>query len=209
MVLNPPHLLTSTLSIAPAPTAAAGPLAQWLDLLREWNRRIDLTAARTDEELEDLMLADAHLLATLQAGGEPAVAPGARVVDIGSGAGAPGLALALMRPDLEVTLVEPLAKRSSFLRTVLGSLGRTDVTLVRGRGDDVAKKGRAFDVAISRATLPPPAWVPLGLTLATTCWVLLAREQPPEIAGAASDLDVSYEWPRTKAARRAVRYSSL
>jgi 16S rRNA (guanine527-N7)-methyltransferase len=216
MDLKSPQLLTSALtstagalSLAPAPAAAAEPLGRWLALLREWNARIDLTAARSDDELADLMLADAQLLASLEADGAPVIAIGARVVDIGSGAGAPGLALALMRPDLHLTLVEPLAKRAAFLRTVLGSLGRTDVTLVRGRGEDSAKKGRAFDVAISRATLPPAAWVPLGLALAPTSWVLLAREEPPSVAGAAADVDVSYVWPRTNAARRAVRYSSL
>ena len=86
-------------------TPAAIPAVQkWLDLLAEWNARMDLTAARTEDERIDLMLADALALA-------PRIAEGARVVDVGTGAGAPGLALALLRPDLETTLVEPLTKR--------------------------------------------------------------------------------------------------
>jgi 16S rRNA (guanine527-N7)-methyltransferase len=121
-------------------------------------------------------------------------------VDVGAGAGAPGLALALLRPDLKVTLAEPLAKRVAFLRTVIGTLGRTDITLVRERGEKL--KGD-WDVAISRATLPPAEWLPLGLRLAPSVWVLLAKEPPPpgDIAE-----DHAYVWPRTGAARRAVRY---
>lgn len=181
---------------------ARGPLRAWLGLLEEWNARIDLTAARTKDELVDLMLADAAELAKH-------LPQGARVVDVGTGAGAPGLALALMRPDLDVTLVEPLAKRASFLRTVVGTVGRADVKILRERGDAVrARAPRAFDVAISRATLPPPEWVPLALGLAPIAWVLLAKDEPPVVADARVDADVAYTWPRTGAQRRAVRYAA-
>src|SRR5262245_25357640 len=88
----------------------------WLDRLVEWNARIDLTAARDAGELADLMLADAALLARR-------IAPNERLVDVGSGAGGPGLALALLRPDVETTLVEPMQKRTSFLRTAVGAAG--------------------------------------------------------------------------------------
>jgi 16S rRNA G527 N7-methylase RsmG len=77
------------------PEAARPGVQRWRDLLREWNQRMDLTAARGDDELFDLMLADALALA-------PRVAVNRRVVDVGCGAGAPGLALALLRPDLAV-----------------------------------------------------------------------------------------------------------
>jgi 16S rRNA (guanine527-N7)-methyltransferase len=175
-------------------------LVTWLELLSEWNKRIDLTAARTDAELSDLMLADAALLAEH-------LPEKARVVDVGTGAGAPGLALALMRPDLALTLVEPLAKRAAFLRTVIGTVRRTDITILLERGDAVAARlPRAFDVAVSRATLPPAEWIPLALRLAPVAWVLLAREEPPAIAGARIDADLAYAWPATAAQRRAVRY---
>ena len=182
------------------PPAAVPAVQKWLDLLAEWNARMDLTAARTEDERIDLMLADALALA-------PRIAEGARVVDVGTGAGAPGLALALLRPDLKTTLVEPLTKRVSFLRTVLGTLGRTDVTLVREKGDATAARAAgAFDVAVSRATLAPEIWIPLGLRLAPVAWALLAKEEPPVIAGAKHDMDFSYSWALTGATRRAVRY---
>jgi 16S rRNA (guanine527-N7)-methyltransferase len=181
--------------------AARGRLAAWLERLEEWNERIDLTAARTPEELADLMLADALVLA-------PRIAQGARVVDVGTGAGAPGLALAFVRPDLRVTLVEPLGKRAAFLRTVLGEAGRGDVAIERVRGEKLAR-GRAWDVAVSRATLPPPQWLALGVTLVEPggdVWVLLAGDPPPENAAATRMEDVAYTWPLTRAPRHAVRY---
>lgn len=183
------------------PEDARAPVARWLDLLREWNARMDLTAARGEDELYDLMLADALVLAGK-------IPEGARVVDVGSGAGAPGLALALVRPDLRVTLVEPLAKRVAFLRTVLGTLGRTDIALVREKGDaTAAREADAFDVAISRATLPPPAWIPLGLRLAPSTWTLLARDDAPGVEGARVEEEIAYTWPLTGAARRAIRHA--
>jgi 16S rRNA (guanine527-N7)-methyltransferase len=206
--------MTSREVIFSAQVTASSPsrpgLDTWLTLLRQWNARIDLTAARSDAELEDLMLADAAVLATASIGDALLLPPAARVVDVGTGAGAPGLGLALLRPDLKVTLVEPLAKRVSFLRTVIGTLGRTDIVVLRERGEDLAKKSSgAWDVAISRATLAPTTWVPLGLTLASSAWALLAKEAPPEIAGATLTDDIDYAWPRPGAARRAARYEKL
>ncbi|HEY8039921.1 MAG TPA: RsmG family class I SAM-dependent methyltransferase [Polyangiaceae bacterium] len=176
-------------------------LLTWLDRLRQWNARIDLTAARSPEELVDLMLADALILA-------PRLGQGARVVDVGAGAGAPGLGLALLRADLRLTLVEPLGKRASFLRTVVGEVGRADVAIERVRGEALAGR-RAWDVAVSRATLSPAGWLDLGTTLAApggSVWVLLAKEEAPATTRARLEEDVAYTWPLTGAARRAARY---
>jgi 16S rRNA (guanine527-N7)-methyltransferase len=173
----------------------------WLGQLERWNAKMDLTAARTPEALVDLMVADALVLA-------PRMAEGARLVDVGAGTGAPGLALALVRPDLRVTLVEPLGKRASFLRTVVGAVGRSDVAIERARGEALAGR-RAWDVAVSRATLPPPEWLALGATLAApggAVWVLLAKEEAPTHPRAVVEADVSYVWPLGGAPRRAVGY---
>jgi 16S rRNA (guanine527-N7)-methyltransferase len=179
-------------------------LSTWIALVAAWNARIDLTAARSDDELCDLMLADAAVLARH-------LPPSARVVDVGSGAGAPGLGVALLRPDLQLTLIEPLQKRVAFLRTVVGSVqlrgARPEV--VRGRGEDLVGRPR-FTVAISRATLPPAAWLELGAKLAPDgdVWVLLAREEPPTMTGRAVADDLRYVWPLTGAERRVARYTA-
>jgi 16S rRNA (guanine527-N7)-methyltransferase len=77
---------------------------------------------------------------------------GERVADIGSGAGLPGIPLALARPDLRVTLIEPLLRRSEFLREVVDGLG-LDMTIVRGRAEDLSVRQQVgeMDAVVSRA----------------------------------------------------------
>lgn len=179
---------------------AAALLQQWLDELVRWNRTHDLTAARSGGELVDLMLADAMVLSRV-------TAKGAAVVDVGSGAGAPGLPLALLRPDLAMTLVEPLQKRVAFMRLVLASVHRLDVTVIGSRAEVLGDAG--WDVAISRATLPPPEWLSLGARLVRPggeVVALLAQDEPHEHE-ALERLDrVDYQWPNTAVPRKFVRY---
>lgn len=192
----PIRTLFERLSVDLSPDAERQ-LRSWLDALAAWNQKMDLTAARSREELVDLMIADAAHLATR--------VRGESVVDVGTGAGAPGLALALLRPDLRITLVEPLAKRISFLRAALATLQREDVRLHHGRGEDVAEK---FDIAISRATLAPAAWLDLGERLAThEVWVFLAKEEAPTGNAMTLAETVGYRWPLTSADRTLVRYA--
>ena len=77
---------------------------------------------------------------------------GERVADIGSGAGLPGIPLALARPDLRVTLIDPLLRRSEFLREVVDDLG-LDMTIVRGRAEDLSVRQQVgeMDAVVSRA----------------------------------------------------------
>ena len=83
------------------------------------------------------------------------VPPGARVLDIGSGAGLPGIPLALARPDLRVVLVEPLARRVEWLRTVLADL-ELPIEVERGRAEDtpIRRRWEGADVVTSRAVAP-------------------------------------------------------
>jgi 16S rRNA (guanine527-N7)-methyltransferase len=77
----------------------------------------------------------------------------ASVCDLGSGAGLPGLVLAIARPDLRVTLVEPLLRRTTFLEEVVADLELGNVDVVRGRAEDLHGSDR-FDVVTSRAVAP-------------------------------------------------------
>jgi 16S rRNA (guanine527-N7)-methyltransferase len=81
--------------------------------------------------------------------------PGERVIDIGSGAGLPGIPLAIARPDLEIVLLEPLLRRSGFLSEVIAELGLA-VEVVRGRAEEPWVRGQfgARDAAVSRAVAP-------------------------------------------------------
>ncbi|MCW1959348.1 MAG: 16S rRNA (guanine(527)-N(7))-methyltransferase RsmG [Mycobacterium sp.] len=80
------------------------------------------------------------------------VEPGARVIDVGSGAGLPGLPLAIARPDLSVTLLEPMLRRTDFLIEAVGELGVT-VVVVRGRAEEKGIRNEigGADVVVSRA----------------------------------------------------------
>lgn len=101
-----------------------------------------------------------HVLNSVAVGA--AIEADASVVDVGSGAGLPGIPLALARPDLRVTLLEPLLRRATFLAEVVDELGLGDrVTVVRGRAVAAADKDplghhRTYDVVTSRAVAPLP-----------------------------------------------------
>ena len=104
-----------------------------------------LLGPREADRLWDRHLLNSVALAEL-------LSPGEQIADIGSGAGLPGIPLALARPDLRVTLIEPLLRRSDFLREVIEDLD-LDVTVVRGRAEDQTVRqvvGEA-DAVVSRA----------------------------------------------------------
>ena len=84
----------------------------------------------------------------------PLIPPSARVVDVGSGAGLPGIPLAILRPDLHVTLLEPLLRRVNFLELAVAELGLGErVRVIRGRAEDHAL---TYDVVTCRALAPLP-----------------------------------------------------
>jgi len=108
---------------------------------------------------------------------------------------------------IKMTLIEPRTKRVAFLRTAVGSLGRPEITVSRARSDEF--RAASCEVAVSRATLPPPEWLAEGARLAThSVWLLLAKAGVPELDGRSILADVSYSWPLTGAQRRAVCVSS-
>ena len=195
-------MLTELAGDASPPGGFVSLACRLLDLTVGWNEKMDLTAAKSAEELVDLTLADAAALF-----GHAELAPGAAWLDVGSGAGAPGVPLALFEPGLRLTLVEPLQKRVAFLRTLVGTLG-ISAQIVRGRSETLAPC--STEHAISRATLAPPAWLAEGARLATReVWLLLAREEPPSLAGWAVRTDFACEWPLTGRKRRLVAFRPL
>lgn len=174
-------------------------VARWLDLVVDWNRRIDLTAARGPEELVDLAVADALVLAGN-------VEAGSSIVDVGSGFGGPGLGLALTRPDLSVALVEPKRKRAAFLRTAVGAAQAANATVHCARVEQLVLT--RWDAAVARATFSPERWLQIGSSLAPSVWVLLADGAvPASSADFEQDRDVVYRWPLTGVLRRVVVYT--
>jgi 16S rRNA (guanine527-N7)-methyltransferase len=103
------------------------------------------------------------------------VPTGATVADLGSGAGLPGLVLAIGRPDLTVTLVEPLQRRTTVLEEAVDELGLGSVRVVRGRAEDLHGRER-FDVVTARALAPLARLVGWAMPLVAGSGVLLAMK---------------------------------
>ena len=142
-----------------------------------------LIGPREAPRLWDRHLMNSALLA-------PLVPDSARVVDVGSGAGLPGLVLAIARPDLEVTLVEPMARRVAFLVEAVEELGITNVTVLRERAGQW-HQAPTFDVATARAVAPLPKLLSWAMPLVEPGGVLLAMKgssAEEEVAAAAGEL---------------------
>ena len=98
-----------------------------------------------------------------------------KVFDIGSGAGLPGLVLAIVRPDITIGLIEPLMRRSEFLKEVVADLGITEqVTVMRGRAEEL--KGHTAPVVTARAVAPLGKLLTWSLPLTTKGGVILAMK---------------------------------
>lgn len=112
---------------------------------------------------------------------ESLIPQNSRVVDVGSGAGLPGLPLAIVRPDLKVTLLEPLARRVSFLEEAVSVLGLTDrVDVLRSRAEDV--KDRQWDVVTGRAVANLTKFLKLTLKLVASNGQLLPLKGEQAVA---------------------------
>jgi 16S rRNA (guanine527-N7)-methyltransferase len=122
------------------PAVSREPLLRYLLLLERWADRINLTGAAPAERV-GLLIAGVAAAAELPA-------PGA-LLDVGSGNGSPGLVLALLRPDLRVTLLEPRARRWAFLREAARDLGRQDIAVLRQR--DAEYRGARVETLTVRA----------------------------------------------------------
>ena len=158
-------------------------LEQYAALLATEGVLRGLIGPREVPRLWDRHLVNCGLLA-------PLIPDGARVADLGSGAGLPGLVLALARPDLEVTLIEPMARRVDFLTEACAVLGVDRVTVVRGRAEESAGRQR-FDVVTSRALAPLPRLLTWSLPLVAPGGVVLAMKgssAATEIAEAGAEL---------------------
>ena len=127
-------------------------LCLYLNLLRQWNSRMDLTAVTDDEETVDKHFIDS--LIVLKTG---LIRGNEKLIDVGTGAGFPGLVLAMACPETEVTLLDSQQKRLSFLEAVGEKSGIKNIILVHARAEDGARKKELreqFDIAVARAVAP-------------------------------------------------------
>jgi 16S rRNA (guanine527-N7)-methyltransferase len=127
-----------------------------------------------------------------------ALPAGQSVADVGSGAGLPGIVLALARPDVEITLVEPLLRRATFLSEAVATLGISNAEVVRARAEELAGH-RTFAVVTARAVAPLERLARWTLPLCAPGGVLLAMKgstAAEELAAAQRALDRMGAGPR-------------
>ncbi len=121
----------------------------YYEMLVEWNEVMNLTAITEYDEVMKKHFIDSISLIKAYDVSKPA-----SVIDVGTGAGFPGLALKIAYPNLQVTLLDSLNKRVNFLNVVIEKLQLTDVEAVHGRAEDFAKAGKLrekYDLCVSRA----------------------------------------------------------
>ncbi|MEG0641033.1 MAG: 16S rRNA (guanine(527)-N(7))-methyltransferase RsmG [Clostridium sp.] len=119
------------------------------ELLQEWNQKINLTAIIDDEGIIKKHFIDS--IAILKSG---VIGEGATVIDVGTGAGFPGIPLKIIRPDIELTLLDSLNKRIKFLETVCKEADIKDVNCIHMRAEDGGRDKLlrdTFDIATARA----------------------------------------------------------
>ena len=155
------RLHAAGLKLAPAQCAA---LSGYLELLGQWNRVFNLTGIRSREALVERHLVESLTLAPLMRG--------SRVADIGTGAGLPGIPLAIAAPEREFTLIESRAKRVRFLRHVVSMLELGNAHVEHSRVEDLPS-GQPFDTVLARAVAPPEQLIRLARPLLAPGGVLL------------------------------------
>ena len=136
----------------------------YYDELLDWNERINLTAITDYEEVQIKHFLDS-LTVTL-ALKQPIGGEGLRLIDVGAGAGLPGIPLKILLPAIKLTLLEAAAKKAAFLQHLRHKLGLDDVEIVVGRAEDVAHEAQyreKFDIVLSRAVASLPTLAELTL----------------------------------------------
>jgi 16S rRNA (guanine527-N7)-methyltransferase len=158
-------------------------LMTFVSRLLEWNARINLTGAKSKQDLLGEHLIDSFAMTRF-------LPAGCSLADVGAGGGLPGIPLGILRPDIRLVMVEPRAKRVAFLRAVSYELGLKGIEILRCRSDEL--QPGSFDVCGSRATFPPDEWLRIGGGLAKVGGrVLLFTNEPWRPTDSAARLEDS------------------
>jgi 16S rRNA (guanine527-N7)-methyltransferase len=161
------------LEIDPAQEEA---FARFASELAAWNQRFNLTAISDPAEVQVK-----HFLDSLSCWLALRTAPAERVIDLGSGAGFPGLPLKILEPGLRLSLVESVGKKAAFLRHMVQDLGLKGVEVLNQRAEEVgqtAGQRESYDWALARALAPMPALVEYLLPLVKLGGFALAQKGP-------------------------------
>ena len=146
--------------------------------LVDWNRRMNLTAITGREDVQVNHFLDS--LTVTIAWQQPSADTSLRLIDVGTGAGVPGIPLKILFPDIKLTLLEATAKKTDFLRHITQELELDNVEIVTGRAEEIAKQEQYrenFDVVLSRAVASLPTLVELTLPFCAIGGSLIAMKK--------------------------------
>lgn len=149
---------------------------QYYALLKEWNQKMNLTAIEEPVEVAYKHFVDSVLLCRVI----PQMA-GRSLIDIGTGAGFPGVPLKIMEPSLQLTLFDSLNKRITFLKEVCQQLQLSDIQTIHGRAEDFAQKidyREQYDLASARAVARLPVLVEICLPFVKVGGYFIALKGP-------------------------------
>ncbi len=150
-------------------------------LLIAGNERVNLTAITDPDEVAVRHFLDSLIPEAFPEASERLGAPGARLIDVGTGAGFPGIPLAIVYPELKVTLVDSLNKRVDFLRDTACELPLDGADVRSGRAEDLAKDEQyreTFDITVSRAVAGLPVLCEYCLPFVRTGGIFIAYKGP-------------------------------
>ena len=154
--------LAAALSSLQLPARALDPLSKFGDLLFRWNRRINLSAARSPAQIEDHIIDSLHVIPHLLLATPSSPQATLRILDVGAGGGLPCVITAILLPHAHVTALEPVHKKHAFLRTAARELDLPNLEPLAQRVEDHPHV--AYDAAMSRATFDLRDWLLLGLS---------------------------------------------
>ena len=164
----------SALSLAPA---HAETLNNFIQIFHKWNRSINLSAARSTDEISSHILDSLHAVPHLCAEIASIQAGSARVLDVGAGGGLPAVVVAICLPEIQVVALEPVHKKHAFLRTVRRELSLANLEPLAERVDD--HPHHDYTAAMSRATFDLREWLLRGLALVQPGGLVLGFEAVP------------------------------
>ncbi len=169
-------------------------IAWYAEILQSWGIDRGLIGPKEGGRIWERHIANCIPLTTL-------IPVGVKVVDIGSGAGLPGVVIALARPDLTITLIEPLQRRVDFLHEVLEVLD-LPVEVIRGKSEGVK---RSFDIVTARAVAPFPKLLSISWHLVKPLGALLAMKGE----GAQNEIDLTEPKKHSVTSLRTVELSGF
>ena len=183
-------------------------LGRHVDLLLKWNKSINLTAITAPAEVVEKHLLDSLALAPL--------VPGGSLLDAGSGAGFPGIPLAIARPNLEVVLVDSVQKKVAFLKNALAELRLPNVRAIATRleGNPSREELPRVHSAVSRALAAPEEWLKLAVEYVLPgglafCMMGPAETIPERVGDLVLQRELKYQLPFSKADRRLAIYKHV